>query len=101
MTGRPIPFPLKLIPQMYYYVYYLKSKYNPKKTYIGFTNDLKQRLADHNAGRSIYTSDQRPWELVGFLGFDEELKALKFERHLKTNAGRIFLHRYFKDDCEI
>ena len=83
---------------MYYYVYYLKSKIKPEETYIGFTSNLKQRLADHNAGRSVYTKNLRPWELVGFLGFDEELKALKFERHLKTNAGRIFLRRYFKGE---
>lgn len=50
---------------------------------------------DHNAGKSIYTKQFKPWTLVGFLGFDQESKALKFERYLKSNAGRIFLRRYF------
>jgi len=77
-----------------FYVYYLKSIYHPGKTYIGFTRNLKQRIADHNDGKSVYTAQYRPWRMVGFLGFDTKAKALAFERHLKTNAGRIFLRRY-------
>lgn len=78
-----------------FYVYYLKSQLFSDKTYIGFTRDLKKRLMEHNAGKSVYTKDYKPWKLVGFLGFDQESKALKFERYLKSNAGRIFLRRYF------
>ncbi len=81
-----------------FYVYYLRSQSFPDRTYIGFTENLKQRLEDHNAGKSVYTKDFKPWTLIGFLGFDQELKALKFERHLKTNAGRVFLRRYFADN---
>lgn len=80
-----------------FYVYYLKSISFPDKTYIGFTHNLKQRFEDHNSGKSVYTSQSKPWKLIGFFGFDTENKALKFERHLKTNAGRIFLRRYFND----
>lgn len=78
-----------------FYVYYIQSHLFPERTYIGFTNNLKQRLLDHNAGKSIYTRQYKPWTLIGFLGFDEKSKALKFERYLKSNAGRIFLRRYF------
>lgn len=78
-----------------YYVYYLRSENSPEKAYIGFTSDLKQRLQDHNAGKSVYTRKLKPWMLVGFLGFDQEHKARKFEHYLKSNAGRIFIRRYF------
>ena len=78
-----------------YYVYYLRSELFPDKTYIGFTHNLKQRLLEHNSGKSVYTKQFKPWILIGFLGFDEESKALKFEQHLKSNAGRVFLRRYF------
>jgi predicted GIY-YIG superfamily endonuclease len=84
-----------------FYVYHLRSQSFPDKTYIGFSTDLKQRLADHNAGKSIYTKDFKPWTLIGFLGFDSEIKALRFEQHLKTNAGRIFLRRYFNDQEKV
>lgn len=78
-----------------YYFYYLRSITYQEKTYIGFTGNLKQRFADHNAGRSIYTAQYKPWKIVGFFGFETELQALRFERYLKSNAGRIFLRRYF------
>jgi predicted GIY-YIG superfamily endonuclease len=78
-----------------FYVYYLKSKIFPQKTYIGYTSNLKQRVVDHNAGKSVYTRDFKPWKLIGFLGFDQEFKAIQFEQYLKTNAGRIFIRRYF------
>ncbi|MCL4361824.1 GIY-YIG nuclease family protein [Candidatus Dependentiae bacterium] len=80
-----------------FYVYYLRSKSYPDKTYIGYTSNLKQRLQDHNSGKSVYTKDFIPWQIIGFLGFDKEEKALKFEKYLKSNAGRIFLRRYFND----
>jgi putative endonuclease len=71
-----------------FYVYYLQSQIKPEKTYVGYTSNLKQRLAAHNAVKSVYTKDFKPWKLVGFVGFDTELKALRFERYLKINAGR-------------
>lgn len=80
-----------------FYVYYLRSIAHPDKTYIGFTSKLKQRIATHNAGKSVYTAEFKPWKMIGFFGFDQEIKALRFERHLKTNAGRVFLRRYFCD----
>lgn len=77
-----------------FYTYYLRSINTPEKTYIGFTKNIKDRLADHNAGRSVYTSDYRPWRLEAFFVFDTESKALRFESYLKTNAGKVFLKRY-------
>jgi putative endonuclease len=81
-----------------FYVYYLKSKLHSEKSYIGYTSNLKQRLTDHNAGKSLYTKDFKPWNLIGFLGFDQEFKAIQFEKYLKTNAGRIFIRRYFMQE---
>lgn len=77
-----------------FYVYFLKSINFPDRTYAGFTKDLKQRFNDHNEGKSIFTSKYKPWKLIAYFSFDEEIKARKFEKHLKTNAGRIFLKRY-------
>ena len=73
-----------------FYVYLLKSLKNPEKTYIGYTNNLKERLRKHNKGGSSYTSDFIPWKLVSFVGFDEEGKALEFEKYIKTGSGYAF-----------
>lgn len=80
-----------------FYVYYIRSQSFPDKTYVGFTSNLKQRLEAHNNGKSVYTKQFQPWTLIGFLGFDTEIKALRFERYLKSNAGKIFLKRYFNE----
>ncbi|MBP9765229.1 GIY-YIG nuclease family protein [Candidatus Babeliales bacterium] len=77
-----------------FYTYYLRSINAPEKTYIGFTKNLKDRLAAHNAGRSVYTKDDRPWKIEAGFIFDTESKALRFEAYLKTNVGKVFLKRY-------
>lgn len=49
-------------------------------SYIGLTDDLKARLAAHNAGRSPHTSKFKPWRLVAYIAFDSRTKAAAFER---------------------
>jgi putative endonuclease len=80
-----------------FYVYFLQSLSHSNKSYIGFTQDLKQRFAEHNDGKSMYTAQFAPWSMIGFFGFNQEIKGRRFEMYLKTNSGRIFLKRYFKD----
>ncbi|MDP3788462.1 MAG: GIY-YIG nuclease family protein [Candidatus Chromulinivorax sp.] len=77
-----------------FYVYYLRSLTDCTKTYVGFTHDVQQRLAEHNSGKSIYTSQFKPWTLLAYFAFDQEDNARAFERYLKTNAGKIFLKRH-------
>jgi putative endonuclease len=55
----------------------------------------KRRINEHNSGKSIHTARHRPWNLVCYLGFAEEKKALAFERYLKSGSGKTFLHRHF------
>jgi putative endonuclease len=73
-----------------FYVYLLKSLKNPAKKYVGYTTDLESRLSKHNDGGSIYTSDFRPWKLVVYIAFDEEEKAIAFEKYLKIGSGNAF-----------
>ncbi len=73
-----------------YYVYLIESIKNHKQTYIGYTNNLEQRLEKHNTGASKYTSDDRPWRLVTYICFSNQSKALKFEKFLKVGSGYAF-----------
>ena len=77
-----------------FYAYYLNSLTHPSKVYVGFTHDVQERLVEHNNGKSVYTSQFKPWKLVAYFAFDQEEKARKFETYLKTNAGKIFLKRH-------
>ncbi len=78
-----------------YYVYLLRSIKNPEKTYVGYTINLKERLKKHNEGGSVYTSDDRPWDLIMYLAFKDKEKAIAFERYLKFQSGRAFAKKRF------
>lgn len=77
------------------YVYVLESLKNPGRHYIGITTDLRQRLADHNAGKSPYTKRFMPWRLVVYIAFTDTDAAHAFERYLKAGSGHTFLKRHF------
>ena len=65
------------------------------EAYLGRTDDLRVRLADHNAGRSAHTAKHRPWNLVQYHAFANERHAIEFERYLKSGSGRAFRKRHF------
>jgi putative endonuclease len=77
-----------------YYVYLLLSKIHPDQTYIGSTHDLRKRLTEHNAGKSIHTNKFKPWELIAYIALPEKQLAEKFEGYLKSGSGRAFAKRH-------
>ncbi len=76
-----------------HYVYLIESAQRPAHRYVGLTSDLKQRLADHNAGKSTRTSKFKPWRLVTYVAFSDRVKAESLERHLKSGSGHTFANR--------
>jgi predicted GIY-YIG superfamily endonuclease len=78
-----------------HYVHLLKSQSKPKQPYVGLTRNLRQRLKDHNEGRSPHTAKFRPWILVAYFAFVEEGTAIAFEKYLKSGSGRAFIRRHF------
>lgn len=77
------------------YVYLIESVHSRPQHYVGITKDLKQRVADHNEGKSSHTSKFKPWNLVMYLGFADEQTALAFEKYLKSGSGKAFLKKRF------
>jgi putative endonuclease len=75
------------------YVYIIRSLSEPSQTYSGVTADLKQRIADHNAGKSTHTSKYVPWEIEFYAAFPEKQVAYEFERYLKSHSGRAFMNK--------
>ncbi|WFU41055.1 GIY-YIG nuclease family protein [Bradyrhizobium sp. CB82] len=73
-----------------WYVYIIRSIEFPDQEYIGATEDLKRRVPEHNAGKSAHTAKFKPWKLVWYCAFPDELKALAFEKYLKSHSGRAF-----------
>ena len=75
------------------YVYLLQSEAVVGQRYVGATDNLKQRLAEHNAGKSPHTSKYAPWQLVTYIAFSDERKAEAFERYLKSGSGHAFARK--------
>jgi putative endonuclease len=80
-------------PVCMYYVYLLRSKKDSSHKYIGFTEDLRMRLADHNEGENPSTAPYRPWHLQTYLAFSSKKQALSFEKHIKSGSGHAFARK--------
>ena len=69
-----------------HYVYILQS-FKDKSYYTGLTTDLEARLKKHNNGEVEYTSTKRPFKLIWYCYFENKMKALQFEKYLKSGSG--------------
>jgi len=76
-----------------FYVYLIESLSTQVKRYVGMTADLKQRLQEHNAGKSSHTSKFKPWRLMTYVAFTDRAKAQAFERYLKSGSGHAFANK--------
>jgi predicted GIY-YIG superfamily endonuclease len=74
----------------FFYVYLLQSKSSSDHYYVGFTEDLAQRLKEHNDGKLPNTARFRPRQIKSAHAFREKVRALAFEKYLKSASGRAF-----------
>ena len=60
-------------------------KCSDQSYYIGVTNNLDRRIAEHNEGRDpeCYTFSRRPVELVFYENFYSPQQAIEFEKRIK------------------
>ena len=70
---------------MYYYVYMLISKGNKPVSYIGYTNNLKNRIELHNSGKGAKFTRGRKWKLIYKEKFRSKNKAISREYYIKKN----------------
>jgi len=54
---------------------------------------LKRRLPEHNAGKSVHTAEFKPWKLAWYCAFPDKMRALEFEKYLKSHSGRAFANK--------
>ena len=76
-----------------YYMYLIESLSAQGKRYVGMTTDLKQRLGEHNQGKSSHTTKFSPWKLITYVAFTDCAKAEAFERYLKSGSGHAFARK--------
>ncbi len=78
-----------------YYTYVLKST-KDKKLYIGFTQDLRTRIKQHDKGLVKSTKNRGPFMLIYYEACLKEEDAIEREKSLKTGFGRSYLKRRLK-----
>ncbi|MFH1578230.1 MAG: GIY-YIG nuclease family protein, partial [Candidatus Omnitrophota bacterium] len=71
-----------------HFVYMLQSE-NFKYLYIGRTNDVKRRLKEHNSGRVLATSKQKPLRVVYYESYLNKKDAFDREMKLKHHGSTI------------
>ncbi|MFB3056505.1 MAG: GIY-YIG nuclease family protein [Ignavibacteriaceae bacterium] len=75
-----------------YYVYVISSK-TRKYIYVGITNNLSRRIAEHNSGYNKTTRTYRPFKLILSEEFTTRTTAREREKYLKSGIGKEFLKR--------
>ena len=71
---------------MQYIVYMLSSvNSNKKKTYVGYTNNIDNRLKKHNSNRGAKATRGYKWKVIYLKKFLSKSEAMRYEYKLKKN----------------
>jgi predicted GIY-YIG superfamily endonuclease len=73
------------------YVYILLL--NNGDYYKGCTNNLKERLKQHEEGKVTATKDFLPFSLITYIVFTNKYTAFNFEKYLKSGSGIAFMYK--------
>ena len=74
---------------MPYYVYLLGSiKKSKIKTYVGYTNNLKNRISKHNSGKGAKSTKGRKWKILYYKKYLIKEKAISYEYILKKDQKK-------------
>ncbi len=76
---------------MTYFVYMLKCVSSAKKrTYVGYTKDLINRINKHNLGKGAKYTKGNKWKLIYKKKFLSKNKAMSYEFYLKKDKKKRF-----------
>ena len=78
-----------------YFVYVLQSL-KDKRTYVGCTGNLENRIKEHNTGEVKSTKGRIPFRLIYKEEYPNKYQAFNREQHFKTAWGRRQLRKILK-----
>ena len=64
---------------MYFYVYMLISKGNKPVSYVGYTNNLKNRIKLHNSGKGAKFTRGSLWKIIYQKKYSDKREAMRDE----------------------
>jgi putative endonuclease len=70
-----------------YYVYMLKSQSIKPVTYVGYTNNINNRIKLHNAGKGAKFTRGRKWSLIYKEKFKSKKEAISREYYIKKTRS--------------
>lgn len=85
--------PFQLISMFYTYVLQM----NNENFYIGYTSDLKRRLAEHKSGSNNTTKKYLPVKLIFYEAYLNKKDAQRREVYFKTSKGKTTLRLMLKE----
>ena len=77
-----------------FFVYILKST-KDNSLYIGRTNNVNRRLAEHNSGHTQATKSKRPYSLLETIECGSLAESLRLEKEYKKGYKREELKRKY------
>jgi len=78
-----------------YYIYVIQSQ-KRKIIYVGYTNDLRERLKKHNSGKVFSTQFYKPFKLIYYEAYYNKQDAFEREKFLKSGWGKNYIKRVLK-----
>jgi putative endonuclease len=73
------------------YILYILYSESFNRFYVGYTNDLKRRLSEHNRKKGKFTDAGIPWILVHSESFSKKKDAMNREKFIKSKKSKQFI----------
>jgi putative endonuclease len=73
------------------YTFYILFSETSDKFYIGHTNKLERRIAEHNSSQNKSTKNGRPWKIVYQKEFQTRAEAARLEAKLKRMKSKKYI----------
>ena len=71
---------------MSFFVYMILSKHKDKFiSYVGYTNNIKNRISLHNSSKGAKFTKGKKWKLIYFKKYQNKVDAMKNEYKLKKD----------------
>ena len=78
------------------YSMYILQSLTSSRYYIGHTDEIPRRLAEHNTGMTKYTRRERPWKLMYIENYATRSAAMRRELEIKAKKSRKYIERLIK-----
>jgi len=78
-----------------FYVYIIQSE-KDGRLYKGMTQNLENRIREHNRGKTKTTKHFKPWKLLYYEEFPDRIQARAREKYFKSGGGRRFIYKHLK-----